>query len=286
MSGPLECLCACAPLELLHRYTAPPEGEVRFPFSSAGYRRELWRCRDCAHVVSRHEMDISAIYGGQYIDSTYGDDAGMHRAFERIMALPGERSDNSGRVQRVCAYARRHFGPEPPSPLTVLDIGAGLCVFLARMKAEGWRGTAVDPDPRAVQHARERVGVEAFRADFVTEEISGRWDAVTFNKVLEHVLDPVTMLARALPLLRSGGFVYIELPDAEGAWSEGPGREEFFVEHHHVFSAASVCLLAQRAGFTVVELERLREPSSKLTLRAFLVRASLRPRPATKEMPS
>ena len=36
-----------------------------------------------------------------------------------------------------------------------------------------------------------------------------------------------------------GDLVYVELPDAEGAALHGPGREEFFIEHHHVFSAAS-----------------------------------------------
>ena len=51
----------------------------------------------------------------------------------------------------------------------------------------------------------------------------------------------------------------------------GAGREEFFVEHHHVFSPASIALLAMRSGFRVISIERLQEPSEKYTLRAFLV---------------
>jgi SAM-dependent methyltransferase len=155
----------------------------------------------------------------------------------------------------------------------VLDVGSGLCVFLHGMKAAGWRGTALDPDERAVAHAREVVGVDAICGDWMTAKIEGRYDLITFNKVLEHVVDPVAMLARARQGLTPGGMVYLELPDGEAAApprGEGFGREEFFIEHHHVFSLASVSLLAEKAGFSAVTVERLREPSTKYTLRAFL----------------
>jgi hypothetical protein len=153
----------------------------------------------------------------------------------------------------------------------VLDVGSGLCVFLHRLKAEtGWNCTALDPDPRAAAHARERVGVNAVCGDFMRLNDLGRYDIITFNKVLEHVLDPVAMLARSHEYLARGGFVYVELPDGEAAGADSFGREEFFIDHHHVFSMQSIRTLAVRAGFDVIGTERLREPSSKYTLRAFL----------------
>src|SRR5208337_3730243 len=98
-----------------------------------------------------------------------------------------------------------------------------------------------------------------------------RFDVVSFNKVLEHVEAPVAMLRRAADLLHRHGFVYVEVPDGDAAAGEGPGREEFFIEHHHVFSPGSLALVAARAGFGPIAIERLREPSGKFTLRAFLV---------------
>ncbi|MBA3502719.1 MAG: class I SAM-dependent methyltransferase, partial [Deltaproteobacteria bacterium] len=84
-----------------------------------------------------------------------------------------------------------------------------------------------------------------------------------------HVEDPIALLASAKSVVND--FVYVELPDGEAAArEEGFGREEFFVEHFHVFSVASFAQLAERAGFEVDAIERLREPSSKYTLRAFL----------------
>ena len=46
-------------------------------------------------------------------------------------------------------------------------------------------------------------------------------------------------------------------------------REEFFIEHYHAFSLASIGLLIEKAGLTILSIERLREPSGKYTLRAF-----------------
>jgi 2-polyprenyl-3-methyl-5-hydroxy-6-metoxy-1,4-benzoquinol methylase len=138
------------------------------------------------------------------------------------------------------------------------------------MRELGWSCTALDPDPRATDQALIHAEVEAICADFTADSVDGFWDVITFNKVLEHVVDPVAMLARSIELLTGRGFVYIELPDAEAALAVGPWREEFFVEHYHAFSAASTALLAHQAGLRVDQLARVHEPSDKFTLRGVL----------------
>jgi SAM-dependent methyltransferase len=269
---PLHCMCGGDRFISVHMYFAPPQGEVRFAHSAGAYRRELFRCSLCGHFVSVHDMESPELYGRAYVDATYGDAAGIRRTFERIVSLPSDQSDNAGRVRRIVEVADRRVGRH--GTRTVLDVGSGLCVFLHRMKAEGWTGTALDPDPRAAEHARETVGVDAVCADWMTATGLGQFDLITFNKVLEHVKDPVAMLGRSAAHLAPAGLVYVELPDGEAAAppaGEGYGREEFFIEHYHVFSLASVARLAERAGLRAVAVERLREPSSKYTLRAFLV---------------
>jgi hypothetical protein len=262
-AGPA-CLCG-ATLETVHVYDAPPPGETQFD-ADGPYRRELRRCGRCGHFRSIGGPDLERFYQGSYVDATYGDD-GLRRAFERVVSLDAAESDNVGRVERILAFmADRPVGGPP----TLLDVGAGLGVFPHAMKRRGWRCTALDPDARACAHARTVVGVEAIEADFMACEDRRRFDLVTFNKVLEHVVDPVAMLARAREFTGSGGLVYVELPDGEAAFADGPGREEFFIEHHHAFSMASMVLLARKADLGVVAAESLREPSGKYTLRAFM----------------
>jgi SAM-dependent methyltransferase len=253
-------LCDADALEVVFTYDAPPEGETHFDLGTQAYRRRYLRCPRCGHFLSDHDLDLAALYEGDYMDATYAGDR-LRATYERIMALPPARSDNIARTARITGRL---------APGTVLDVGSGLGVFAARMKEAGWEATALDPDPRAVAHAREHVGVAALQADFMTADGVGRHDLVTLNKVLEHVADPVAMLARTRAALADGGTVYVELPDGECAAAGGPGREEFFIEHLHVFSMASACLLARRAGFVVRAAERLREPSDKYTLYAFL----------------
>jgi SAM-dependent methyltransferase len=268
MTGPradIECPCEGAHVAASFAYDAPPAGETKFDFGDA-YRRSYRRCGLCGHWFSRHAMDLSALYDGAYVEATYGDR--MRATYERIMALPAERSDNLGRVARVLAFAEARFAGRAPR---LLDIGSGLAVFPARMREAGWRCTALDPDPRAAEHAREVARVSAVTGDFLTIDPAalGRFDAVSLNKVLEHVEAPVELLRRTKALLEPGGFVYIEVPDGDAAATEGPAREEFFIEHHHVFSPASLAAVVARAGLSLEKLERLREPSTKYTLRAF-----------------
>lgn len=262
-------MCGAPGLRVRFRWTEPPVGETRFELpDGVVYDREFLECGTCGHLLADPGIDPDVIYGGAYVDATYTD-GGMERAYDRIMSLPPGSSDNIERVERVCAQ----MAANAPAARRVLDIGSGLGVFGARMKEQGWSVTVLDPDPRAVAHARERIGVEGIEADFMELELGRTYELLTLNKVLEHVADPLAMLRRAADHLDPGAWVYVEVPDGEVAAAHGDGREELFIEHLHAFSLASLGLLAQRAGFRIERIERLHEPSDKFTLAAFLHQA-------------
>lgn len=269
------CLCCRGASELVHRFDAPPKGETHFgrPDQSS-YRRELRRCVICGHFLAVSHVPLGELYTGQYVNATYGED-GIRAAYERIMTLDPSQSDNAGRVRRVLDLVEQHrpgFKSSDRTP-SMLDVGSGLCVFPAAMKAAGWHCTALDPDERAVKHAREVAKVDAVCADFMTAPTFGQFDLITINKVLEHVTDPIAMLARCAEFMRDDSVIYIEVPDGEEAIKDGPDRQEFFIVHLHIFSMASLAMMIDRAGFRALRIERLREPSGKYTLWALLIRA-------------
>jgi len=263
-------MCGANDFQPIFRYERPPEGEIRFRFVSDRYDRSILVCQVCGHFVSHHNMNMEGMYEGEYADATYGGD-GLRSSFERIMNLPDAHSDNAGRVRALEEFAAPYFVSSDTSKPRLLDVGSGLGVFPARISKQGWDCVALDPDPRVVDHLRLVAGVEAVRADFLHAELEplGTFDVITFNKVLEHVWNPVAMLERALALLRPHGFVYVEVPDGEAARREGFGRQEFFIAHHHSFSAVSLTSMVARSGLQLISCSRLREPSSKFTLRAF-----------------
>ncbi len=272
-TAPLVCLCGNKRFKEIFSYTVPPKLEIKFQFSSnEPYRRKIQQCDACGHFRSVHTMDTSKLYSEDYVSSTYGDEKGLLKTFNRIISLEPSKSDNLRRVARINEFASKHFSSRLPNhqQLSVLDVGSGLCVFLYAMKKEGWDCTALDPDARSVKHAADVVGVKTVQGDFMILTDLGRFDLVTFNKVLEHVEDPVAMLGKSKHSLNKNGFVYVEVPDGEAASAEGPDREEFAIDHIHIFSPTSLSLLATQAGFKVLTIERLQEPSTKYTLRAFL----------------
>jgi SAM-dependent methyltransferase len=255
-------MCGGKKLKSVFVYDKPMEGETIFKIDGENpYEREVKCCEKCGHFICVQKEDLSDFYEGEYVRGTYGQK--LKDNFDRIVALPEDQSDNAGRVKRIDDFAG---GREKR---TVLDVGAGLGVFLHRMKQAGWEGVALDPDKQACKHIRDVVGIKTICTDFMEAGEIGKFDVVTFNKVLEHVKDPAAMLVKAQEYVKPGGLIYVEVPDGELAVEEGMGREEFFLGHWHIFSVDSLKLLFKQAGLEVVSIDRLREPSGKFTVWAF-----------------
>ena len=268
----MECpICGNDSFRVIFKYAEPPAIETRYPaLSKVDYYRETQQCKQCLHFIAVQEMDLSAIYEGDYVSATYKDKAGVQATFEKIINLPAERSDNTGRVNRINQFTTDYWGSIANK--SVLDVGSGLGVFPYLMKTNGWDVTALDPDQRAAQHISEVVGVETICGDFFNVDPDHKYDLVTFNKVLEHVKDPIGMLSKSKDNLADEGLVYVEVPDGDIAALDSSEREEFTIDHLYIFSFISLAITAEKAGFYPILIERLKEPSTKYTLRAFLKR--------------
>jgi len=261
-------ICGDSRFSVTFHYTKPHVLEGHYRLDPDHYDRKLYCCQTCGHYISVANIDLGFLYDGEYVDATYVDLEGIRKTFNKIIHLDPTKSDNVGRAKRVVAFAEK-FMPHQTAP-TLLDVGSGLGVFPYEIRKYGWQPTALDPDRRATQHLTEDHHIPTITADFMLATIEQTFDVITFNKVLEHVNDPVAMLKRAGQFLNDDGFIYVELPDGEVATRYGAEREEIMIDHLHVFSMTSLVLLAQRAGFTVYEAERLHEPSTKYTLRVFM----------------
>lgn len=265
-------MCGGDQLRVHFTYDAPPPLETPFSLPLGyQYRREIHRCDQCGHYLEWFEADLSELYSGEYVSSTYGDADDLRVAFEKINSLSQGRSDNAGRVGYVNKYTKSYWQAKGRTGdrFRLLDVGAGLGVFPYKMKQEGWDCLAMDMDAKLVKHHQEVAGIDSIVGDVRYLDGIGKFDLITFNKVLEHITDPISVLASAKRLLKPDGLVYIELPDGEGAEVEGKDREEYLLGHIHVFSFASYALLVARAGMQLINCQRLQEPSTKYTLRGF-----------------
>jgi len=107
----------------------------------------------------------------------------------------------------------------PGKEASVLDIGCAKGGLLITMQQHGYQHlTGLDPSPNCVQQVRQQ-GIRAiqgglFAENFGTEQLEDRYDCVILSHILEHVVDLQTAVRRTVPLVKPGGFLYIEVPDA------------------------------------------------------------------------
>lgn len=264
-------ICLQPSLEKKITYDAPQEVEKNFRLANQGaYFREMYSCKNCGHFLEHFDKNQNNFYSEEYVTSVYQDMSGIKKTFEKINNLKPTESDNIARVKHINEFCKKYFIKDESLPLNLLDVGAGLGVFAYQMKKYGWECTAIDMDERLVEHHRSEVGIKSFCGDLRSHDSLGAYSLITFNKVLEHINNPIEVLAYAGNFLLNNGLIYVELPDGEAAAIESMNREEFFIGHIHVFSFSSFALLAKKSGFQLICCERIREPSTKYTLRGFM----------------
>ena len=265
MNGPKCPLCKSNDTALVAEINKRPENETDFKI--AKYQREIRVCNECGVFYNQHNYYLGNIYCGQYNKATYNNK--IKERFDTIMALPPTKSDNKGRARRIIAFVKKYWKYVPFQDLSIFDIGSGLCVFLAEMNKYGFKTYCLDPDPLSIRHAKENVYVNYGWVGMIEEFFQEiKFDIITFNKVLEHVTDPIGVLAKTRGLLNCKGLVYIELPDANS--TDYINGEEFFLEHNFIFTLESTKFLIKKAGFKVLKLDRIHEPSGKYTIFAFI----------------
>ena len=249
---------------LIKQFNRPPKGETNFGFLP--YNRSLWQCTGCQHITNKHNFNIDInFYKKTYQRTTYKEKA--RSRFTDLMSLPREQSDNRQRVNFIDNFWN---DTQPDKEKSCLDVGSGLGVFPAVLKELNWDCVAIEPDPEACEIIREQIGIEVLSGDLIECHKIGEFNLISFNKVLEHMQNPKEMLLQSTLNLKSGGLIYIELPDGETALEKsGPDREEFFVEHFDAYSRKSLKFLLNSVKFKILKIDQVCEPSGKFTLRAF-----------------
>jgi SAM-dependent methyltransferase len=143
---------------------------------------------------------------------------------------------------------------------------------LSRIKKTlNWNCVGLEIDKSLSKHAKSIVGIKILNTNFLKMPCKKKFDIITFNKVIEHAKNPIAFIKCSKKHLKKGGFVYIEVPDAESASRDKCGyeREEFTIDHPHIFSLASLSIAVTKSNMKLISLKRIIEPSGKYTLRAF-----------------
>jgi 2-polyprenyl-3-methyl-5-hydroxy-6-metoxy-1,4-benzoquinol methylase len=173
---------------------------------------------------------------------------------------------------------------------SVLDVGCGIGNFVAFAERLGMRAIGTDVSLRAVEEARQR-GLNVVASDEVADKVpSASVDALTLWDVIEHVHDPGDFLEGILPMLRPGGVLLFETPDAEfpvrtvllNLHRLTRGRVDltgpmYYWEHKIYFSERGLRALLEPLGVDVTHVERRTSVRAKMQ-REFSARQSAKGR--------
>jgi len=149
------------------------------------------------------------------------------------------------------------FLPKWKPGANVLDIGCGNGMFLKLAKEVGWNAYGADPDPQArlIGQAEgieiRQGGIESF------SEKENFFEVITLSHVIEHVPDPVKLIAECLKLLKPGGQLYIDTPNIQSFGHRTFGRNWFHLDpprHLTIFNWRALEHTLLRLGY--IKLKR------------------------------
>lgn len=160
------------------------------------------------------------------------------------------------------------------------DIGCGRGGFVNWLAESGWRGRCwgVDIDTRSLCTQASLPTNVSFRNGnvFHLPFPDTSLDLVTSFHVLEHLRDLKSTLAEAARVLRPGGCILIEVPDAERYASQPVGTAFWFSIREHInhFTARALRSALNACGFRVVHLSRQVLPTPEFSYPSLMVMAT------------
>jgi SAM-dependent methyltransferase len=144
----------------------------------------------------------------------------------------------------------------------ILDLGCARGDFLAYARERGYEVLGVDLNPRLAEQARQR-GFTVHTGDLRELELTQPVDAVTLWDVIEHVDDPVAVLAACRAVLRPGGLLFFhtgnarfQIPKARLLYALRPSSGPHLIPYQHLshFDPESARQALRRAGLEPVEV--------------------------------
>jgi len=146
---------------------------------------------------------------------------------------------------------REFFGPRIPEQSTVVDVGAGPCLFINEVKAA--RRIAVDANPTLAQSAAPGVETVVDGDVDLPSIADGTADTVFMSNFLEHLASPAEVLralCAARRILRTGGELLVLQPNFRLC----PERYFDFVDHAVIVTDRGLVEGLEATGFEVREL--------------------------------
>lgn len=134
----------------------------------------------------------------------------------------------------------------------LLDFGCGGGELLVEAQKLGYRVVGFDLSPTVGEYVRQRYRCEVYWGDPTSLECLDPFDVIVLSHVLEHVVDPVTMLQSIRRLIALGGALYLATPNVSCWEAHFAGWASYEPYHCSYFSPSTLKAALEQAGFEVI----------------------------------
>lgn len=207
--------------------TSPPCAICNTPavFFAVKNNHTLYRCPHC-RLIFVFPLSVSAqtIYTQDYF-------TGAEKGFGYVHYD----EDKEAMTSTFNVYLDR-IEDAAPAKGSLLDVGAATGFFLNLAKKRGWETSGVEISDFAAETGRKK-GL-AIRTGTLSEAgfTPGSFDVITLWDVIEHVPSPENEIEAATTLLKPGGILAVNTPDAGSAVARILGKRwHAFVPPEHLF---------------------------------------------------
>ena len=208
--------------------------------------RDVMICRDCGQVF----LDVSKISEA---------DLGAYYTNFNPFEVPGALvEDHQSARREQCGWVVSNLEKHGVSVKgqKLLEVGCGTGFLLNLFNEAGFDVEGVEFSSKMAENVREVYKLSCHGGGFDPEVLSPPYDCIASVTVLEHVWDPKAAVASFHALLADGGFLYLEVPDAEFPRADMiPDHLAF--EHIHHWTERTLGRLLNSCGFEILEVEHI-----------------------------
>lgn len=245
-------------------YDRPDQYEAAVGITEESYYRKWVKCHSCSltySIYSRPNNAFDYLYEELYrkVGAVPWRKLSAEQTFQLVLNLPPEKSETLQRVNFIKNKIINLMDANlfcSKNSYRLLDVGGATGSFAHAFKDENWISYVIDPD--IAGHFIEKFQVNFKQGWFSHESYDFKFDLISLIFVLEHVLEPVSLLNEIRKSLLPNALVYIEVPDEVAFEKVSPEDDIFNSCHLFMFNPDSLNLLLNQAGFQLMSLDRTR----------------------------
>jgi SAM-dependent methyltransferase len=221
----------------------------------------IWLCPEC------EIMYASPRFTEQSLSEIYENEAFVDENFYEDWSYEKWKKENTGRSyipQRLKVELVSRFLSQEDR---ILDVGCGTGLFCLEASKQGLSVEGVDPSHMLIDLGRRLFEIPLHHSKIEDFDLGYKYKGIVIWAVLEHVYNLKDLIKRCKYLLDDGGYLFIDVPNHEGASNRfktflsrrGLKKSDFkhfgFPWHIYSFNKKSLSHLAKACGFEPVLFE-------------------------------